>query len=222
MYRSPADDVRPDIGRQWCIRGSGAKGYDDDSMNASETPGDHLGRLMAQAQRGDHDAYITLLRAITPQVRQLVRRKRAFFSEGDVEDVVQEVLLSIHAVRATYDPARPFMPWMAAIVRHRLADAARQHVRRGAREIIVDDLDVTFQADPANSQVETFGDPDALAQAIQGLPPGQRQAVELLKLRELSLKEASAVTGSSIGALKIATHRAMASLRRALRGTGEG
>ena len=80
----------------------------------------------------------------------------------------------------------------------------------------------TFQAPVANSHEETFGDPDALARAIQALPPGQRQAVELLKLRELSLKEASALTGMSIGALKIATHRAIASLRRTLRGIDEG
>jgi len=53
------------------------------------------------------------------------------------------------------------------------------------------------------------------------LPPGQRQAVELLKLRELSLKEASALTGLSIGALKLATHRAMVSLRRTLRRTDQ-
>jgi RNA polymerase sigma-70 factor (ECF subfamily) len=44
----------------------------------------------------------------------------------------------------------------------------------------------------------------------------------LLKLQELSLKEASAVSGLSIGALKVATHRAMASLRRALGGPGGG
>jgi RNA polymerase sigma-70 factor (ECF subfamily) len=190
-------------------------------MDAAELPGDDLSRLMARAQQGDHDAYVTLLRAITPQVRQLVRRKRAFLGGSDVEDVVQEVLLSIHAVRATYDPRRPFMPWVAAIVRHRLADAARQHARHGAHEIIVDDLDVTFGPRSAKSEGETFGDPEALVHAIQALPPGQRQAVELLKLRELSLKEASAATGSSIAALKIATHRAMASLRRALRGTNQ-
>jgi RNA polymerase sigma-70 factor (ECF subfamily) len=106
-------------------------------------------------------------------------------------------------------------------VRHRLADAGRRHVRQGAHEIAVDDLDVTFQTAVANSREETFGDSEALAQAIQALPSGQRQAVELLKLRELSLKEASALTGMSIGALKIATHRAIASLRRALRGIDE-
>ncbi len=173
---------------------------------------------MARAQKGDSDAYVTLLRAITPRIRQIVRTRRRFIGDSDVEDIVQEVLLSVHAVRATYDPARPLMPWLSAIVRYRLADAGRRHVRQGAHEIGVDNLDVTFEAPVANTREETFGDPEVLAQAIQALPPGQRQAVELLKLRELSLKEASALTGTSIGALKIATHRAMASLRRALRG----
>lgn len=190
-------------------------------MDAPDTAEAHLSHLMARAQQGDQDAYVTLLRAITPRIRQIVRRRRAFLGESDVEDVVQEALLSIHGVRATYDPARPFMPWVAAIVRHRMADAGRQHMRHGAREVVVEDLDVTFPTSAANNPEEPVGDPDALARAIEALPPGQRQAVRLLKLRELSLKEASVATGLSVGALKLATHRAMASLRRALRNTDE-
>ena len=191
-------------------------------MDADHAADEHLSRLMARAQRGDHDAYVTLLRAITPRIRNVVRHRRASFGEPDVEDVVQDALLSIHAVRATYDPRRPFIPWMMAIVRHRLSDAGRRHARQRGRETVVADIDVTFQAAPANSQEEGFGDAAALAHAIASLPAGQRQAVELLKLRELSLKEASAATGLSIGALKVAMHRAMASLRRALRGMNEG
>ena len=190
-------------------------------MDASEPPDEHLSRLMARAQQGDSDAYVTLLRAITPRIRQIVRRRRAFLGESDVEDVVQDVLLSVHVVRATYNPERPLMPWLAAIVRHRLADAGRRHVRQGANEVVVDDLDVTFQSPAANSHEESFGDAEALARAIQALPPGQRQAVELLKLRELSLKEASAATGLSVGALKLATHRAITTLRRTLLGKGQ-
>ena len=201
------------------IRSNVAKGYDGESMDAPDAADEHLSQLMARAQQGDQDAYVTVLRAITPRIRQIVRRRRAFLGESDVEDVVQEVLLSIHAVRATYDPVRPFMPWVAAITRHRLADAGRHHVRHGAHEVAVDDLDVTFSTSAAKNPEETFGDPAALARAIEALPPGQRQAVQLLKLRELSLKEASASTGLSVGALKLATHRAMASLRRALRDT---
>jgi RNA polymerase sigma-70 factor (ECF subfamily) len=94
-------------------------------------------------------------------------------------------------------------------------------VRHEAREIGVDDLDVTFSTPATNTPEEGFGDTEALAAAIRALPPGQRQAVELLKLRELSLKEASAETGLSVGALKLAMHRAVVSLRQKLRGTEE-
>ncbi len=52
--------------------------------------------------------------------------------------------------------------------------------------------------------------------AVRALPEGQRQAIELLKLKELSLKEAAELSGTSVGALKVATHRAMATLRRTL------
>ena len=59
--------------------------------------------------------------------------------------------------------------------------------------------------------------PDALKEAIDDLPAGQRSAIEMLKLREMSLKEAAAASGTSVGALKVATHRAMDALRRKLK-----
>src|SRR5262245_59906251 len=170
--------------------------------------------LMRAAQGGDRDAYRALLTAVTPRIRRLVRLRRAFLGAADVEDVVQDVLLSLHAVLATYDPSRPFMPWLLAIVRNRLADAARRYARQ-VREVSVD-LDVTFVEVSTNTPDEGVGDLEALAQAIRELPAGQRQAIELLKLQEMSLKEASAASGSSVSALKVATHRAMMSLRRIL------
>ena len=79
-----------------------------------------------------------------------------------------------------------------------------------------DNLDVTFSGENANTTTEVYGDSEALKQAIERLPPGQRSAIEMLKLREMSLKEAATTSGMSIGALKIATHRAMTALRKML------
>lgn len=176
---------------------------------------EQLTQLMRAAQRGDAVAYTTLLETIAPRVRRVVGARRHFAGEQEVEDLVQDVLLSVHAVRATYDPSRPFGPWLMAIIGNRLADGARRHARR-AREIAVDNLDVTFADPTTNTSNETYGDPQELLQAIRGLPHGQRQAVELMKLKGMSLKEAAVATGSSVAALKVATHRAMASLRRTL------
>ena len=173
---------------------------------------------MQAAQAGDAEAYLELLRGITPRLRQIISRQRGFAGTETVEDLVQDVLLSMHSVRATYDPHRPFMPWLLAILRNRLVDGARRYGRTAAHEVHVAELDVTFWKTGTNPDQATYRDPEVLHRAIESLPAGQRQAIELLKLEEMSLKEASAASGQSIGALKVATHRAMAALRRALTG----
>ncbi len=186
------------------------------------TANDHaLGELMRAAQAGDADAYVALLTDVTPRIRRVVERRRGFAGPEAVEDLVQDILLSLHTVRATYDPDRPFMPWLLAILRHRLVDGARRYARSAAREQFVEDMDVTFADTTANSSPDAFRERDRLQQAIRTLPAGQRQAIELLKVQELSLKEASAVSGVSVGALKVATHRAVAALRKVLGGKGE-
>lgn len=170
---------------------------------------------MERAQGGDGRAYGELLRLITPRLRQAVQRRRRLQS-CDVEDLVQDILLSLHAARATYDPARPFLPWLMAIARNRIADGARRYARRAANEVVSDHLPETFEGEPANMLIESYSNREVLARAMADLPPGQRRAVELMKLNEMSLKEAAAVSGMSVGALKVAVHRAMGALRRTL------
>lgn len=191
-------------------------------MAEPETHEERLAALMRSAQGGDAEAYAALMQELAIRVRKIVRYRRAFLERADVEDLVQDVLLSVHAVRATYDATRPFIPWLLAITRNRLADAARRYARYGAYEVAVDDLDVTFFSEHTNTLVATYGDPDALRQAIADLPAGQRSAIEMLKLGEMSLKEAAVASGTSVGALKVATHRAMDALRRKLKKEVEG
>ena len=185
-------------------------------MTKPDSQVDALGDLMRAAQQGDGGAYLELLRAIAPRIRRVVSGERGFAGVAEVEDLVQDVLLSVHAVRSTYDPSRPFGPWLTAIVRNRLVDGARRYARIARREVIVDDIDVTFSGLETNEEGVEVGDAAALHEAVRALPEQQRQAIELTKLKELSLKEAAQVSGTSIGALKVATHRAMATLRLTL------
>jgi len=174
---------------------------------------DRLSDLMRLAQDGDAEAYARLLREITPLLRVAIRRTRSFLQPQDVDDLLQMILLAIHAVRATYDPARPFLPWLMAIARNQIAEGGRRHARRSGRE---EPLPETFSDTEANIIDESYGDPEALRRAIAGLPLAQQRAIEMLKLKEMTLKEAAAATGTSIAALKVATHRAMRALRKAL------
>lgn len=185
----------------------------------AEADSGDLRLLMLAANRGDAESYARLLRELTPVIRRIVRAHRRSLDADAVEDVVQDVLLSVHGARATYDSDRPFMPWLVAIARHRIIDAARRQIRRGAREEPFDHRAVTFVAAQTNTLGEDAVRTDDLRVAIAQLPRGQRLAIELLKLREMSLEEASLATGSTVGALKVATHRAMTTLRAKLKKT---
>ena len=175
--------------------------------------------LMARAQGGDAQSYRRLLEEITPYLRSLAARR--WWELGEVEDAVQDVLLTVHAIRHTYDPTRPFGPWLVAIANRRIVDRLRRGGRRRARETPLTAEHETFAAAPAN-RLEDPLERRALAAALARLPLGQREAIQLLKLKEMSLKEASAATGMSIAALKVATHRGLKALRKMLTGEGDG
>ena len=173
-------------------------------------------RLMAAAQAGDRAAYERLLREVLPLVRAIARRWHK--SPDRAEDVVQDVLLTLHRVRHTYDPTRPFSHWLATLAKRRAIDALRRRGRSDAVEIFDEHAYETFADPHANKGMEVRDQTQGLGAAIAGLSEGQREAVELLKLRELSLIEASAVSGKSISALKVNVHRAIKALRAQLKG----
>jgi RNA polymerase sigma-70 factor, ECF subfamily len=175
-------------------------------------------QLMARAQDGDRDAYRALLEDIAPYLRALATR--CFRETGDIEDAVQDVLLTVHAVRHAYDPGRPFGPWLVAIANRRIVDQLRRQMRARSREIESTAAHETFSAHATNLQSnfnDTSADEAVLHAAIEHLPPDQRQAIRLLKLEEMSLNEAALASGKSVSALKVATHRAIKSLRKLLR-----
>ena len=171
---------------------------------------------MKAAQEGDAAAYVRLLEEIAPQIRQIVRSQRRFLETQDIEDLVQDILLSVHAVRATYDPQRPFIPWLLAIIRNRVADGGRRYARGAAHEVAVENMAVTFAARSANTTMDDYRDLQTLKEAIASLPPIQRDAIQMLKIGEMSLKEAAEASKTTVGALKVATHRAMTTLRKML------
>jgi RNA polymerase sigma-70 factor (ECF subfamily) len=131
-----------------------------------------------------------------------------------LDDVVQETLITVHRVRHTYDPTRSYDAWLSAIASRRAVDALRSHGRRDRHELHDEHLlDTRADTDDATVATEREQEAQRLRDAIATLPPGQRQAVEQLGLKERSLAEASAQTGRQEGALKVNLHRAIKALR---------
>ncbi len=175
-------------------------------LNQEENPVDWRGVTMGRAQEGDEEAY----RALLADVAALLRR---YFSKHirevqDLEDVVQETLLSIHRGRHTYDPSRPFEPWLFAIARNVKSDHLRRLISRQSWEILVEE------------QPEQVAQPDtpidALGDALESLPESQRNAFRHLKIDGRSVEEAAAIEGTTPGNLRVRAHRAYKSIRERL------
>jgi RNA polymerase sigma-70 factor, ECF subfamily len=167
---------------------------------------------MRAAQAGDAACYEQLLRATSPYIPALVRR----YCRNPVlaEDVLQDVLLTVHRVRHTWDPSRPFMPWLAAITGRRGIDRLRRESRI-ARYEIADELAIeTFAPPAANNESGALRAAEEVGPLLEALPARQREALEAVKIRGLSLVQAAGELGQSVAALKVNVHRGIKALRK--------
>jgi len=174
---------------------------------------------MQAAQQGDRERYAMLLHAVIPILGRAARSNWPRAPAADIEDAVQETLLAFHAARHMYDPARPVLPFLLGILRFRGADVIRRRRRVAVNEAAIEDMGETFEPIATDISADDAVDGATLRDAITRLPPQQRQALEIMKLQGMSLREASAATGISVVALKVATHRAIQSLRKLLGGS---
>lgn len=161
-------------------------------------------QLMLAAQGGDAAAYQRLLREITPPLRTFLRAR--FFAREHIDDIVQEILLAIHAARHTYRPQQPFRNWMYGVARHKMIDYLRKYGRKTANEINDDEL-VTFMRDTANTPEEAMIGKD-VKQALAQLPEKQREVLLMTRVEGLSMAEAAAKLGMTETAVKVTAHRA--------------
>ena len=154
---------------------------------------------MADAQRGDKRRYERLLRELADVIERYVTRR--FGALTFTEDCVQECLLAIHHARHTYDPSRPFRPWLFAIVRNRTIDMLRKSY---AGERVPTE---PFDAQTAVQSVDETG--TDTGEILGRLSPKFRNALMLTKVFGYSVHEAAEHAGISETAMKSRVSRAI-------------
>ena len=162
---------------------------------------------MEQAQDGDKEALRLLFEDIGPVITSFVRRR--ILDWADADDICQEALLAVFKSRHTYEPSRPFEPWLFAIVRHVMSAHLhwnRQHI--GSQETMID-IPEPYADDESGLTVE-------LSEGLSQLSPNQLEALKLTKLSGLSIAEAANQAGTTVGSMKVRVHRAYESLKKSI------
>ncbi|MBI1273777.1 MAG: sigma-70 family RNA polymerase sigma factor [Alphaproteobacteria bacterium] len=167
--------------------------------------------LMCAAQAGDKQAYTKLLRSLTGPLQGYIARKTP---AKDREEVLQNVLLSLHRARHTYDPAKPLMPWVMAIARYRLNDYWRHHYGRHMGE--TDDIE-DFKAALATDVTEGMENSEDIRRVMAGLPEKQRKILQLMYGEDKSVTEVAGEMGMSVSAVKVAAHRSYKVFRKSMK-----
>jgi RNA polymerase sigma factor (sigma-70 family) len=118
-------------------------------------------------------------------------------------------MVAVYNSRHTYQPNRPFEPWLFAIIRN----VTDKHLRRDQERLVfgvpVDDLPELCAEDSWTPEIE-------LREAVGQLSSMQIEALGLTRLQGLSVGEAAKRAGASISSIKVRVHRAYTSLKRSL------
>jgi RNA polymerase sigma factor (sigma-70 family) len=163
---------------------------------------------MRAAISGDAGAYRRFLLSVTPHLRAMARHRCrvAGASEGEAEDIAQEVLLAIHLKRGTWDQSRPIGPWIAAIIRNKLIDALR---RRGRHVVVpIEDVIETLGAEDQGDSVS----PSEIDGLLGQLKVQQREIVKSISMNGSSVRETADRLHMTEGAVRVALHRALKTL----------
>jgi RNA polymerase sigma-70 factor (ECF subfamily) len=172
---------------------------------------DNLEELMRLSLAGDQRTYATLLTETTRLLRPFLSRRLCFSNE--VDDLLQEILLSIHKARHTYDGKRPYKPWAYAIAKFRLLDHLRAHYSDQLRHALdFDELEENLHEPVTESEMSY----ESISGEVQKLPEKQALILQLMHQEGYTAKEVAQKIGMTESAVKVAAHRAYKILRERL------
>ena len=172
---------------------------------------DNLEALMRQSLAGDQRAYAALLLEISRLLRPFLAKRLSFTDE--VDDLLQDILISVHKARHTYDGNRPCKPWVYAIAKFRLQDHLRAHYSDQLRH--ADDLsewEDFLHQDVTESAISY----ESISRELQNLPEKQATILRLMHQEGYTAREVAAKIGMKESAVKVAAHRAYKVLREKL------
>lgn len=169
-----------------------------------------LARLMARSQQGDAAAYERLLGDLRGLAASYMRRRAG--TVAWIDDATQDVLVTVHRSRHTWQLDRPLLPWFYAICASRMVDGFRRERRVRRYEVSMDGTIPRADAPAAPGDSGWIARRDIRA-LIRTLAVQQRQVLLRLKIHGETAAEIGAALGLTEGHVRVVAHRALRALQ---------
>ena len=186
----------------------------DGSAKASEETDDELVLALAD---GRQDALGVLFARHAPLVFSIARQT---LDGAAAEDIVQDVFLAVWRGASTFDARRgAFRPWLLQIVHHRVLNELRRRSRKPISDSAADHDRLEALSDPSpepSAQLWREFRRSAVREALEQLPPLQRQALGLAFFEELTHEQVASVLNLRLGTAKSRIRSALQRLRTEL------
>jgi RNA polymerase sigma-70 factor (ECF subfamily) len=160
--------------------------------------------LFLLSSKGDQTAYedfLNLTSALVKRYLHYLAPRQA--DHENLEDLHQEIMMSVHLKKHTYRTDYPILPWVYAIARYRYIDYYRMKKKRP--------LHVEFEElHGVVNHCEYILD---FSEILNSLSPRQREMLELVKIEGMSYADAAVNLEMSVTSLKVAVHRIIKSLK---------
>lgn len=168
--------------------------------------------LVSRAQNGDRDAFTLLYQEYVHPIYRYIYVRVGNHAE-QTEDLTQEVFLKAldNIGRYRYN-GKPFVGWLFRIAHNLVIDYYRQ-TKRGRCIPLTETMTVIADDDPV-ATLEQSMDMLEVKQAVEKLPPQQREVISLRFGTCLSVAETAMAIGKTEGTVKKLQHVALAKLRK--------
>lgn len=162
---------------------------------------------MRLALAGDQNSYQQFLLQVSVVIRAVVAKR---IIAADLEDVVQEVLISIHKARHTYDCERPLMPWLMSITSFRVNDYLRKHYATMRHKT----LDIEDYVDVLIDVTNEHESNESVKGILAGIDSKQQKILTMMYVQGYTAKEVGREIDMSESAVKVAAHRAIKKIKQ--------
>ncbi|HEY3470660.1 MAG TPA: sigma-70 family RNA polymerase sigma factor [Amycolatopsis sp.] len=176
--------------------------------------------LVRSAMTGNRAAVAAVLRELRPIVFRYCLGRLGTWQDGssDAEDCAQDVLLAVVRALPGYRyKVEGFLPFVFGIAAHKVSDVHRRRARDRTSPVAEPPADRWVGTDPTGEEVERSAALDWSEGLLDTLPPRQREILVLRIILGMTAEETAEAVGlSSAGAVRVAQHRALTTLRRGL------